>query len=86
MLTAYLDTATLGPQVDAIRTGTALVLECRKQRRYDEVVMNASAKLLKVVPEVRGSAAWSRSPPSKICPRCISLHPPSMSPARAMPL
>ncbi len=40
-------------QVDAIRNGTALILQCHRQKRYDDVVMNASAKLLKVVPEVR---------------------------------
>jgi len=44
----------LNVQVDAIRTGTGLVLQCRKQQRYDPVVMDASAKLLKVVPEVHG--------------------------------
>lgn len=42
-------------QVDAIRHGTALVLECRKQGRYDEAAMDAAGKLLKVVPEVRTS-------------------------------
>lgn len=40
-------------QVDAIRKGTAMVLECRKQKRYDNLVMDAAAKLLRVVPEVR---------------------------------
>lgn len=39
-------------KVDAIRNGTALVLECRRQRKYDAAVMDASAKLLKVVPEI----------------------------------
>ncbi|GLC34312.1 hypothetical protein PLESTB_000743300 [Pleodorina starrii] len=39
-------------KVDAIRNGTALVLEHRKQRKYDPAVLNASAKLLKVVPEI----------------------------------
>jgi len=39
-------------KVDAIRNGTGLVLQCRKQQRYDPVVMDASAKLLKVVPEI----------------------------------
>lgn len=42
-------------KVDAIRAGTALVLACRAKRQYNEVVMDASAKLLKVVPEVRQS-------------------------------
>lgn len=40
------------PQVDAIRNGTALILSCRKAKRYDDVAMDASGKLLKVVPEV----------------------------------
>ncbi|GFR50411.1 hypothetical protein Agub_g12628, partial [Astrephomene gubernaculifera] len=39
-------------KVDAIRNGTALVLEYRKQRKYDPAVLDASAKLLKVVPEI----------------------------------
>ncbi len=42
------------PQVDAIRNGTALILQCRQLKRYDETVLTASAKLLKVVPEVCG--------------------------------
>jgi geranylgeranyl transferase type-2 subunit alpha len=42
-------------QVDAIRDGTALILQCRKARRYDDAVLDASAKLLKVVPEVCAS-------------------------------
>lgn len=40
-------------KVDAIRKGTALILECRKLKRFDSVALDASAKLLKVVPEVR---------------------------------
>ena len=40
-------------QVDAIRQGTALVLECRRLQRYDPPALAAAAKLLKVVPEVR---------------------------------
>ena len=40
-------------KVDAIRNGTAMILECRKLKRYDPVALEASAKLLKVVPEVR---------------------------------
>lgn len=47
----------LAPQVDAIRQGTALVLECRRLKRYDAPALAASAKLLKVVPEVR--KAWT---------------------------
>mmetsp|Transcript_37806 Transcript_37806/g.84312 ORF Transcript_37806/g.84312 Transcript_37806/m.84312 type:complete len:375 (+) Transcript_37806:69-1193(+) len=39
-------------KVDAIRNGTALVLQCRKLKRYDDTVMVASANLLKVVPEI----------------------------------
>ena len=39
-------------KVDAIRSATALILECRKLKRYDSVALDASAKLLKVVPEV----------------------------------
>ncbi|MEW5303691.1 MAG: hypothetical protein WDW36_006360 [Sanguina aurantia] len=39
-------------KVDAIRTGTSLVLECRKAKRYDAAVLEASSKLLKVVPEI----------------------------------
>jgi geranylgeranyl transferase type-2 subunit alpha len=39
--------------VDAIREATTLVLGCRKQKRYDAPALEASAKLLKVVPEVR---------------------------------
>lgn len=42
------------PQVDAIRQGTALVLECRRLARYDPPALAAAAKLLTVVPEVRG--------------------------------
>ncbi|KAG1679955.1 hypothetical protein FOA52_007019 [Chlamydomonas sp. UWO 241] len=38
--------------VDAIRNGTALILSCRKAKRYDDVAMDASGKLLKVVPEI----------------------------------
>lgn len=40
-------------QVDAIRAGTSLVLQCRKAQQANDVVLDASAKLLKVVPEVR---------------------------------
>eukprot|EP00798_Chlamydomonas_sp_ICE-L_P016048 gene16048-22184_t len=39
-------------KVDAIRNGTAMVLECRRKMRYDDMVMDAAAKLLKVVPEI----------------------------------
>ena len=39
-------------KVSAIKQGTALVLECRRQRRYDPAALKASEKLLKVVPEV----------------------------------
>ncbi|EFJ47256.1 hypothetical protein VOLCADRAFT_117940 [Volvox carteri f. nagariensis] len=39
-------------KVDAIRNGTALVLEYRKQKKYDPAVLDAAAKLLKVVPEI----------------------------------
>lgn len=39
-------------KVAAIKQGTALVLECRRQRRYDPAALKASEKLLKVVPEV----------------------------------
>ncbi|KAI8473190.1 MAG: hypothetical protein J3K34DRAFT_519200 [Monoraphidium minutum] len=39
-------------KVDAIRHGTALVLECRRLRRYDAAALAAAAKLLKVVPEI----------------------------------
>ena len=54
------DTHTL--QVDAIRKGTGMVLECRRQKRYDGPVMEAAAKLLRVVPEVSGSmsAHWDK--------------------------
>jgi hypothetical protein len=47
-------------QVEAIRQGTALVLECRRLRRYDPPALAAAAKLLKVVPEVGGLAWWLR--------------------------
>lgn len=43
-------------QVDAIRNGTALVLEYRRQKKYEPAIMDAAAKLLKVVPEVRTRA------------------------------
>eukprot|EP00955_Chlamydomonas_euryale_P101581 365355-Chlamydomonas_euryale.AAC.12 len=46
-------------QVDAIRNGTALILSCRKARRYDAAAMDASAKLLQVVPEVGMNVAGS---------------------------
>jgi hypothetical protein len=39
-------------KVAAIKQGTALVLECRRQRRYDSAALKASEKMLKVVPEV----------------------------------
>jgi hypothetical protein len=39
-------------QVAAIKQGTTLVLECRRQRRYDQAALTASEKMLKVVPEV----------------------------------
>eukprot|EP00879_Flechtneria_rotunda_P017718 GHRR01018574.1.p1 GENE.GHRR01018574.1~~GHRR01018574.1.p1 ORF type:complete len:440 (+),score=158.00 GHRR01018574.1:268-1587(+) len=39
-------------QVAAIKQGTTLVLECRRQHRYDEAALKASEKLLKVVPEI----------------------------------
>lgn len=52
-----------GLQVDAIRNGTALILSCRKAKRYDEAAMNAAAQLLKVVPEVR-------------MPSCLLAHAP----------
>jgi len=39
-------------KVAAIKQGTTLVLECRRQRRYDAAALKASEKLLKVVPEV----------------------------------
>jgi hypothetical protein len=41
-------------KVAAIKQGTALVLECRRQCRYDPAALKASEKLLKVVPEVGG--------------------------------
>ncbi|KXZ54759.1 hypothetical protein GPECTOR_4g829 [Gonium pectorale] len=44
--------AIFAPQVDAIRNGTALVLEYRKQRKYEPAILDAAAKLLKVVPEI----------------------------------
>jgi geranylgeranyl transferase type-2 subunit alpha len=40
-------------KVAAIKQGTALVLECRRQKRYDSAALKASEKMLKVVPEVR---------------------------------
>jgi hypothetical protein len=40
-------------QVAAIKQGTTLVLECRRQCRYDQAALTASEKMLKVVPEVR---------------------------------
>ena len=40
-------------QVDAIRQGTALVLKCRRAKRYDAAALMAAEKLLRVVPEVR---------------------------------
>jgi hypothetical protein len=56
-----------GPQVDAIRQGTALVLECRRLKRYDAAALTAAAKLLKVVPEVwpppEGSPPGGRAAP-----------------------
>ncbi|PNW81017.1 hypothetical protein CHLRE_07g339350v5 [Chlamydomonas reinhardtii] len=39
-------------KVDAIRNGTALVLEYRRQKKYEPAIMDAAAKLLKVVPEI----------------------------------
>eukprot|EP00877_Chromochloris_zofingiensis_P014557 jgi/Chrzof1/9355/UNPLg00326.t1 len=39
-------------KVDAIRQGTNLVLECRRQQRYDDAALTATEKLLKVVPEI----------------------------------
>ena len=45
-------------QVDAIRDATTLVLGCRKEKRYDALALEASAKLLKVVPEVRYGSMW----------------------------
>uniref|UniRef100_A0A7S0V800 Geranylgeranyl transferase type-2 subunit alpha n=1 Tax=Polytomella parva TaxID=51329 RepID=A0A7S0V800_9CHLO len=39
-------------KVEAIKQGTALVLKCRNLGVYNDVVINASSKLLKVVPEV----------------------------------
>ena len=55
-------------KVDAIRKGTALILECRKSKRYDSVALDASAKLLKVVPEVGGPLITTTLP-------CILSHP-----------
>jgi len=49
----YLYGTVLPLQVAAIKQGTTLVLECRRQRRYDQAALTASEKLLKVVPEVR---------------------------------
>jgi geranylgeranyl transferase type-2 subunit alpha len=43
-------------KVAAIKQGTALVLECRRLRRYDPAALKASEKLLKVVPEVSSVA------------------------------
>lgn len=48
-------------QVAAIKQGTTLVLECRRQRRYDLAALTASEKLLKVVPEVNSSPYASRA-------------------------
>jgi len=56
----------LAAKVDAIRNGTGLVLQCRKQQRFDPMVMDASSKLLKVVPEVRRVTATSQGP-SSLC-------------------
>lgn len=39
-------------KVAAIKQGTTLVLECRRQHRYDQAALKASEKLLKVVPEI----------------------------------
>ncbi|KAG2442245.1 hypothetical protein HYH02_009729 [Chlamydomonas schloesseri] len=39
-------------KVDAIRNGTALVLEFRRQKKYESAILDAAAKLLKVVPEI----------------------------------
>uniref|UniRef100_A0A383VPP4 Geranylgeranyl transferase type-2 subunit alpha n=1 Tax=Tetradesmus obliquus TaxID=3088 RepID=A0A383VPP4_TETOB len=36
----------------AIKQGTTLVLECRRQHRYDQAALTASEKMLKVVPEI----------------------------------
>jgi geranylgeranyl transferase type-2 subunit alpha len=55
-------------QVDAIRNGTALILQCRQHKRYDEAVMVAAAKLLKVVPEVSACA------PMANFAGCTSIH------------
>lgn len=44
-------------KVDAIRQGTALVLECRRLGRFDAPALAAAAKLLQVVPEVRSPGA-----------------------------
>lgn len=55
----YIAAVVLLLQVDAIRAGTGLVLQCRQARRYDALVMEASAKLLKVVPEVSGHARYA---------------------------
>jgi hypothetical protein len=48
-------------QVDAIRDATTLVLGCRKEKRYDALALGASAKLLKVVPEVGYGLKWMLS-------------------------
>jgi hypothetical protein len=53
-------------QVAAIKQGTTLVLECRRQRRYDQAALTASEKMLKVVPEVRG--------PSSSCACALGKH------------
>ncbi|KAG2434746.1 hypothetical protein HXX76_007634 [Chlamydomonas incerta] len=39
-------------KVDAIRNGTSLVLEYRRQKKYEPAILDAAAKLLKVVPEI----------------------------------
>ncbi|KAF8055830.1 hypothetical protein HT031_006605 [Scenedesmus sp. PABB004] len=44
--------AAYAKKVAAIKQGTALVLECRRARRYDEAALKASEKLLRVVPEI----------------------------------
>ena len=72
--------------MDAIRQGNALVLECRRQLRSDQAALDASAKLLKVVPEVRrpGRAVlWQAA----TRPRCTLLHaqlPPPPPPPRKL--
>jgi hypothetical protein len=65
-------------QVAAIKQGTALVLECRQQRRYDQVALVASEKLLRIVPEVGTNgctAPTSRLPLLRAMHQCNTVKP-----------